>query len=132
MTEDENSATGRNSSAPSVLWVLFGYDGRIARQSFILGQLLMISLFAVVVARIVAVEGDESATTFWGFIMLLLMGAAAVSCFALTIKRLHDISLPGALSLILLVPTINVIFVIALMVLPSKQEINEYGPPPFG
>jgi len=117
--------------APTVLWVLFGFTGRISRQSFILGQLFMISLFAIIVARILAVQGNETATTFWGFIFILLIGVSTVSSFALTIKRLHDLSLPGALALILFVPTINIIFVITLMILASKQETNQWGPPPF-
>ena len=117
---------------PSIGWLLFGFNGRIARQSFILSQLFMLSLFAVIVARIVAVRGDESATTFCGFMIILLMGASAVSILALTIKRLHDLSMPGALALILFVPTVNVIFIIVLMALPSRQEENEHGPPPFG
>ena len=118
--------------APSIGWLLFGFNGRIARQSFILGQIFMLSLFAIVVARIMAVRGDESATTFWGFVFILLMGISAVSGFALTFKRLHDLSLPGPLAFILFVPTVNIIFVIALMALPSRQEDNAYGPPPFG
>lgn len=117
---------------PSVAWVLFGLGGRIARQSFILGQFFMLSLFAVVIARIVAVEGNENATAFWGLMFILLAGVSAWSSFALSVKRLHDLSLPGALALILLVPTINLFFVLALMILPSKQETNEHGPPPFG
>ncbi len=118
--------------APTVQWALFGWRGRIGRRTFILGQLFMLSLFGVIVARIVAVRGDESATVFWGLAMFAMLGVSAWSSLALTIKRLHDLSLPGIMALILLVPTVNFIFVIALMVMPSKNEINDHGPPPFG
>lgn len=123
--------TARDLPAPTVRWVLFGFSGRIARQSFILGQLFMLALFAFVVARIVAVEGDESATVFWGIAFLGLGALSAWSSFAMTAKRLHDIGQPGILAAILLVPWINVIFVLALMVLPSQPRTNPYGPPPF-
>ena len=118
--------------APTVRWVLFGFRGRIGRQSYILGQLLMIALFAVIVARIVAVQGDESQTVFWGLAMIALGCASFVSMIAMTVKRLHDLGYPGALAAILFVPTVNFIAVIVLMILPSSPEANEHGPPPFG
>jgi uncharacterized membrane protein YhaH (DUF805 family) len=116
----------------TVLWALFGFGGRIARQTFILGQLFMLSLFAVVVARIVAVQGNENLTVFWGLAFLLLSVVSLWATFALTVKRLHDLDLPALMALLLLVPTINAIFVIVLMVLPSSAKTNEHGPPPFG
>ena len=116
----------------TVLWALFGFRGRIGRQTFILGQLFMLALFAVIVARIVAVEGNEGATVFWGIAFLLLAGISLVSSVALCVKRLHDLSLPGILAALVFVPTLNMLFVIALMVVPSRQEVNEHGPPPFG
>lgn len=116
----------------SVGWALFGFRGRIARQSYILGQLFMLSLFAVVIARILAVQGDEDATAIWGLAFIALGVASTWSTFALTAKRLHDIGQPGILSVILLVPTVNLVFVIALMFIPSRPETNRYGPPPFG
>lgn len=120
-----------NQPAPTVRWALFGFSGRIGRKSYILGQLLMMSILAVIVARILAVRGQENATLFWG--MALIIGGAISfwSTLALTVKRLHDLSLPGALVLILFVPTVNFIFAIVLMFLPSRPEVNQYGPPPF-
>jgi uncharacterized membrane protein YhaH (DUF805 family) len=116
----------------TVLWALFGFGGRIARQTFILGQLFMLSLFAVVVARIVAVQGNENLTVFWGLTFLALCVVSLWASLALTVKRLHDLDLPALMTLLLLVPTINAIFVIVLMVLPSSARTNEHGPPPFG
>ena len=121
-----------NLSAPTVRWVLFGFDGRIGRHSFILGQLLMISLFAVVVARIVAVQNSEEQLALWGLAFLALGLVSAFSMIAMTVKRLHDIGAPGILALVLFVPTVNIISVIVLMILPSSPQTNQYGPPPFG
>lgn len=117
---------------PSVAWVLFGLKGRIARQSFILGQLFMISLFAIVIARIVAVEGQEGSTVFWGLAFLALGVVSVISTIAMTVKRLHDLGYPGILAVCILIPTVNFIMLILLMVLPSSPESNAYGPPPFG
>jgi uncharacterized membrane protein YhaH (DUF805 family) len=131
LANGERKLNGTDRRA-SVAWLLFGFDGRIARRSFILGQLFMLAIFAVVVTRIVAVKDNDSATIFWGFVFIAFIGVSIVSSFALVVKRLHDLSLPGALALILCVPTLNILFVIALMALPSKPEVNEHGPPPFG
>lgn len=117
---------------PTVTWALFGFRGRIGRQTYILGQLFMLAIFAVIFARIVAVEGDESATVLWGLVMMGAMGAATWSMIALTVKRLHDISQPGLLALVLFVPTVNFIAVVTLMFWPSSPEPNRHGPPPFG
>lgn len=117
---------------PTVPWVLFGFRGRIGRQSYILGQLFMLSLFAVVIARIVAVEDQESATVFWGMMFLLLGGVSLVSMVAMTVKRLNDLSIPGVLAVCLFIAPISFFFVVALMIMPSKQEVNRHGPPPFG
>jgi uncharacterized membrane protein YhaH (DUF805 family) len=118
--------------APTVQWALFGWRGRIGRQTYILGQLFMIALFSFIVARLMAVDGDESATVFWGLMMFALMGVSAWSMLALTVKRLHDLGQPGVLCVLLFVPTINAITVLVLMALPSSPKPNEHGPPPFG
>ena len=117
---------------PTVTWVLFGLRGRIARQSFILGQLFMLSLFAFVIARIVAVEGRDGSTVFWGLVLLALGVASLVSTIAMTVKRLHDLGFPGILAVCMLIPTVNFIMLIILMIMPSSPETNAYGPPPFG
>ncbi len=117
---------------PTVTWVLFGLHGRIARQSFILGQLFMLSLFAFVIARIVAVEGRDGSTVFWGLVLLALGVASLVSTIAMTVKRLHDLGFPGILAVCMLIPTVNFIMLIILMIMPSSPQTNTYGPPPFG
>jgi uncharacterized membrane protein YhaH (DUF805 family) len=117
---------------PTIWWVLFGFSGRIARQSFILGILFMMSLFTVVIARIVAVEGRDGSTAFWGLVFLALGAASVVSMLAMAAKRLHDLGFTGFFAVLVLIPGIDLIVMILLMVLPSEPATNAYGPPPFG
>jgi uncharacterized membrane protein YhaH (DUF805 family) len=117
---------------PTVRWALFGFGGRIGRQTFILGQLFMLALFAIVIARILAVRGNDNETVFWGLAFLALCAASLWSIVALTVKRLHDLGLPALMTLLLAMPTINVIFIIVLMFLRSDPATNQHGPPPFG
>jgi uncharacterized membrane protein YhaH (DUF805 family) len=123
---------GQGYNGPfTVRWALFGFQGRIGRQSYILGALLMLTVIFFTVARLLAVQGDEGASAFWGLAFLMAFAAAAWSNLALTIKRLHDINQPGALVVLLFVPTINFFFVVFLMAMPSHPRDNEHGAPPF-
>lgn len=117
---------------PSVAWALFSFKGRIARQSYILGQLLMMSIFAVIIARIVAAGEDQNLLAIWGLIMFAFFGFALWGSLALTVKRLHDLGQPGALAVVMFIPTVNFIAAVILMILPSSPNTNEHGPPPFG
>ncbi|MFZ1815587.1 MAG: DUF805 domain-containing protein [Rhizobiaceae bacterium] len=116
---------------PTVRWVLFGWRGRIARQSYILGSLLMVSIFAVIVARILAVQGNEGQTVLWGLATLIFIPVSVWSMLAMTAKRLNDINQPATLAVVLFVPGINGLAVLALMLLPSWPGTNRHGPPPF-
>lgn len=92
----------------------------------------MLSLLMVVIARIVAVEGREGSTAFWGLVFLALGAASVVSMLAMTAKRLHDLGYPGFFAVLVLIPGIDLITLIVLMILPSEPATNIYGPPPFG
>ncbi|MEM7068387.1 MAG: DUF805 domain-containing protein [Pseudomonadota bacterium] len=119
--------------APSLKWLFFSLQGRIARQSYILSFLFLLLPQIGLVLQIVRADqnGDEGGLAFW-FVMLAVVALVTLwSSIALVVKRLHDLGVTGWLALILFFPTINWIFAIALMVIPSKQEVNEHGPPPF-
>jgi uncharacterized membrane protein YhaH (DUF805 family) len=115
----------------TVSWVLFGFKGRIGRKSFALSALLMILVQAVVISQIIGTPEDSPMTAFWGLVLLVVWGASAWASLALAIKRLHDLSLPGVLAICLLIPAISLFAFLFLAVMPSKQETNEHGPPPF-
>ena len=54
------------------------------------------------------------------FILLFIMG----------VRRLNDANLSGWLSLLSLVPFVNVLFGLALLFIPGSQGANRYGPQP--
>jgi uncharacterized membrane protein YhaH (DUF805 family) len=112
----DNQGPGRLTVASA----LFSLSGRIGRQAFVLGQLFLLSLFAVVVARILAVQGQDGPTVAWGLAMLALAPVAIWSAVALTVKRLRDIGWPAPLALALFVPTANLVLIGLLMVWPGK------------
>ncbi|RNC91326.1 MAG: DUF805 domain-containing protein [Oricola sp.] len=115
----------------TVKWVLFGFRGRIGRKSFWLGALGMILIQAAIVAQIAAAPEDSPTLALWGLVMLAVWIASAWAALALAVKRLHDIGLPGALAVLLLIPAVAFFTFVVLAVWPSAQEANEHGPPPF-
>lgn len=125
----------------TVKWLLFGFRGRIGRKSFLLAALLLLlvqlALFSYAVGF--AQEGQEpgqytldtGGSALIGFAMLGSWIASAWALLALAVKRLHDLGLPVALGIVLLIPALSGIAWILLAALPSKQEANEHGPVPF-
>ncbi|MCB1454758.1 MAG: DUF805 domain-containing protein [Nitratireductor sp.] len=116
---------------PTLLWALFGFSGRLSRQSYILGTVFMLPVFGIVIAQILQVQGNEAATIFWGLMFLFLCPVSAWSMLALGVKRLNDIDRPAWLAVFLFAPWINMIAVMLLMATPSFQGTNRHGPPPF-
>lgn len=117
---------------PGLKWLFFGFSGRIARQSFILAQIVMLLALAAVTLQIVKAGQDQQLLAFWGFVFMATALVLAWCVVALAVKRLHDIGMPGALALLLFVPAINWAWILFLMVMPGNREANAYGPPPFG
>ena len=115
----------------TIQWVLFGFRGRIGRKSFWLAGLGMILVQAAVVAQIIGSPEDSAREALWGLVMLVVWLASAWVALALAVKRLHDIGLPGALAVLLLVPAISFLTFLVLAFWPSTQETNAHGPPPF-
>lgn len=111
--------------------MLFGFRGRIGRKSFWLAALLMVLIQAAIISRIAAIPEDSPEIALWGLMLFGAWLATAWVGLALAVKRLHDLGLPGILAVCLLIPAISFIAFLLLAFLPSKQETNEHGPPPF-
>lgn len=115
----------------TVGWVLFGFRGRIGRKSFALAALLLLLLQAIILVQIVTLPQESAAFTAWSLIMLASWVVSAWIVLALAAKRLHDLGMPGLLAVILLIPAVSFIAFLILAIVPSRQETNEHGPPPF-
>ncbi len=114
-------------------WLFFSFKGRIARQSFALGAgFLLLPQILVIYQIVKASEADaQDALAFWGLAFLVCAVLTLWSIAALFVKRLHDLSLPGALVILSFFSGVNMVFFMFLAFMPSKQEVNDHGPPPF-
>jgi uncharacterized membrane protein YhaH (DUF805 family) len=98
---------------------IFSSAGRIGRARYIAYSILFYVLF-VIVAAIGGAIGTVG-------MILMIAGLVAwiVMSFMLTIQRCHDFNASGWLALVVLIPLVNLIFII----IPGTDGENNYGPP---
>ena len=101
---------------------VFATSGRIGRVRYIAYGMGIYFLFAILGALLSAVIGSAGMIIAW--IAILVIG------FMLTIQRCHDFNTTGWLSLLMLVPLVNLIF----WFIPGTDGDNNYGAqtPPNG
>ncbi|MDI7862187.1 DUF805 domain-containing protein [Rhizobiaceae bacterium n13] len=113
--------------APDMKWLFFSPSGRAGRQIFILGWLFWVMVNSYIAAKLVLSQDDDARMLFWGAIFLASALLSVFSSVMLTIKRLHDVGMPGALAVCLFVPVFSIVALVALCVWPSNDGANAYG-----
>lgn len=118
------SGPGRETT---VGWALFLWDGRIGRRIFILGTLFWMMTNAAVIAF---VTGSDEVSPGGFSLFLTSASLSLLSLLMLGTKRLHDIGMPGMVSILLLMPAFSLILFFVLCVWPPAEDDNRYGPGP--
>ena len=108
-------------------WIFFSPSGRLGRRPYFLGWLFWVAVCGFVLTRMFAHQGDEISLAFWTLVLIICGLASTLSIVMLTIKRLHDIGHPGALSICLFIPVISPIVFILLCLWPGSEGDNEFG-----
>lgn len=109
-------------------WFAFFFRaaGRIGRSEYGLGVgFLYAAAFAVIFS--LATRSDADSIVAFA---LLFNVPFVIALWVLTVKRCHDIGLPGLYVLLLIVPIVGVVWLIALAIIPGKPGPNAYGPEP--
>ena len=99
-----------NQTDFTVRWALFSFKGRIARQSFWLGALLIIAIQGVIVARLIATNDGQESSLFWALIMIFSWPISIWMGLALAVKRLHDINASPFLAGLIFFPFLSMYF----------------------
>jgi uncharacterized membrane protein YhaH (DUF805 family) len=100
----------------------FSAQGRINRSNFIIQYVLTLGVYLIF-----------NATTEWFRNWFFIIPALAVflavniSMICTAIKRLHDLGHSGFMYLLVLVPLLNIIFMLYLAIRPAKDWKNDYG-----
>ena len=122
-----NPPPSRPQKRTSILWALFGFDGRLSREPFWLGFLFM-SLLAML--AIAPYREPETGAIVIGPATMVVLIVVFWSELALASKRLHDRGWSAWLVLILLIPLVNLAAYIALGLIPGDKGSNQFGPAP--
>jgi len=115
---------------------IFTAQGRIGRLRYLaygfLSYLLLIPIF-IVIGVVAAILGDgatEVVEILGGIIGVVAYIALFVYSFMLYKRRFNDLGQSGWLSLLLLVPIVNIVVWLFLLFAPGKPMTNQYGQPP--
>lgn len=110
--------------APTILWALFGFDGRVGREVFWLGNIMM-GLLALVVAQPVAnpETGEIALGPLFPFVAIPVLWSE----IALAVKRLHDRNLTGWFAVIFAVPFVGIAAFIIIGLIPGDRGPNKFG-----
>ncbi|TDH38090.1 DUF805 domain-containing protein [Pseudohoeflea suaedae] len=112
-------------------WLLFGMSGRIGRKAFILTILFWFAVLAMPVAMAGRMGASEhEGAVLIGFSLIVAAFLTAWSVLAATVKRLHDIGLPGGWAIALFFPPAALPAILALSLWPTRQGPNRFGAGP--
>lgn len=112
-------------------------SGRFGRLSYLGWNMLMSFSILIIIGIIAAFSPDlfvDPATAMTGSSILatVLIGMAYLALlyfsFVFTIRRLHDRNHTGWLSLLILIPLLNLIFILYLIFVKGNDRSNAYGP----
>ena len=95
----------------------FSFDGSIDKKQYLISFLILIGI-SVVAQIIFGMLGSVG-----GILSLIVSIIIAVAGFSIAIRRFHDLGQSGWMSLLLLVPIINLIVIVYLCVADSKSII---------
>ncbi len=115
---------------PTVAWLFFSPSGRAGRQVFILGWLFWMVLNCYTVASLALHQEDEEMFRLFSVLFFAGVTVSVASTMMMSIKRLHDMGLPGILVFVLFVPAVSFVMLFVLCLWPSAPGPNAYGPAP--
>jgi len=131
-TPDASLDVGHDEAAyqPSI----FALKGRIGRMRYLAYNagynLLMLGALFVMAGGAAGLATIPDFGTAYGIVYLI----ANIVGFVITImwgkRRLNDLNRTGWLMLLLIVPVVNLLFILYLICFSGNDESNNYGPPP--
>lgn len=110
---------------PTMLWALFGFDGRISREVYWLGNFGCGFLAIALTLPTINELTGQIVMAPWSPLIAPPFVWAGI---ALAVKRLHDRGLTGLFALALLVPLLNILATFIIGVIPGDRGANRFGP----
>lgn len=107
-------------------WSFSGRIGRLRYLAYSFGATFIMMLVVGAIAGIGAAMGKEAAGGIMAILIIPLYIVMFVISFMLAIQRAHDFNASGWMSLLVLIPLANLIF----LFIPGTKGSNNYGPQP--
>jgi len=108
-----------------MLWALFGFDGRISREVYWLGNFGCGFLAIALTLPVINETTGQIVMAPWA---PLIAPPFVWAGLALAVKRLHDCGQTGFFAVALLVPLFNILATFVIGVIPSDKGPNRFGP----
>jgi uncharacterized membrane protein YhaH (DUF805 family) len=129
---DLSSAGGQNEYNDGGV---FSFSGRIGRLRYIAYPMALYMLAAFIVGVLSgitgsAIEFSEESGLLMLIPMIIMYGIVLVYGFVYAVRRLNDIGWSGFLSILYIIPVVNLILGILLIFMPGNVGVNKYGNPP--
>ena len=119
----------KESFYPAIKSVFFNAEGRLSQKAFVVANFFLI-IFIFILLPLFYFLGNLILPKFlMGFIFFFLSLYAVYANFVISIKRLHDLSLTGWLSILIIAFPFSTIFYAWLALAKGKQRANKYGEP---
>ena len=98
------------------------FTGRMSKLNYLLfmGPFLGIALIFYILPFILS---------FLGFLCILTLPLLLPVC-ACTARRLHDLGMTGWISLVMIIPYLNILLAVYLCITNGQKEANQFGPAP--
>jgi len=113
----------------------FSIKGRLSRMQFLktlFGFLIAIVLYEVFIVGFPAMHLEKyglGENTIFNITVSVLMLLPVIPLACTAIKRLHDIGQRGYLIIIVFIPYVNILFLLALFLIPGQKDANRFAPP---
>lgn len=109
------------------------FSGRAGRVAYLFGLVAPTAAFFAITWAFGLLQvsfGDLRINLLFYILTLVSLALMTLAWFSAVVKRLHDLGQTGWLSLLGLIPVVNLAGGALLLFLPGQPQINRYGPPP--
>lgn len=102
------------------------FQGRVSRKNYALGT---VALFGASILMLVLEQALKNIPFLMILICVPIIGIAALIGISLNMRRLHDLGHPGGMVIIMIVPYVNLFFLLYLLIKKGEPKENAYGKP---
>ena len=106
-----------------------GRIGRLRYLAYLMGSALLLNLVAALLLGSLTTAGDDTGIAVTLTVILYYI-APAIPAFIYAVRRLHDLDKTGWLSVLFIIPIINLLLGLYLIFASGTKGANSYGPAP--